>query len=128
MAHGDEMFQDVRELVERNIDQARAAYAHYLESVADAMRAWTNSPTMGSQFKDVQELTIRFAKENGQSAFTFGRELAAAKDMPQVVTLQNRYAQEQMQAYARQAQELGKAMAKAAQSFATRQVPPASDP
>jgi hypothetical protein len=115
MAQGDELIQAFRELLERNIEQARTAYGFYLDTVADAMRAWSSSPTLDSRFKDVQELAIRFAKENGESAFALGKDLPAAKDLPQIVTLQNRHAQVQMETYARQAQELGRAMAKAAQ-------------
>ena len=118
MAQGDELIQAFRELLERNIEQARTAYSLYLDTVADAMRAWSSSPTLDSGYKHVQELAIRFAKENGESAFALGKDLAAAKDLPQIVTLQNRHAQVQMETYARQAQELGRAMAAAAPSFA----------
>ena len=38
------------------------------------------------------------------------REFAAAKDMKDVLTLQSRYAQTQLQSFACQAQELGKLM------------------
>jgi len=118
MAQGDELIQDFRELVERNIEQARTAYDYYLDTVADAMRIWSSSPSLDSRFKDVQVLAMQFAKQNGESAFAMGKDLAAAKDLPQIVTLQNRYAQVQMETYARQARELGRAMAKAVQSFA----------
>jgi hypothetical protein len=117
MAQDDELIQAFRELMERNIEQARTAYSLYLDTVADAMRAWSSSPTLDSRFKHVQELAIRFAKENGESAFALGKDLAAAKDLPQIVTLQNRHAQVQMETYVRQAHELGRAMAEAAQSF-----------
>ena len=118
MAQGDELIQGFRELVERNIEQARTAYGYYLDTVADAMRVWSTSPNLDSRFKDVQVLAMRFAKQNGESAFAMGKDLAAAKDLPQIVTLQNRYAHVQMETYARQAQELGRAMAEAVQSFA----------
>jgi hypothetical protein len=118
MAQGDELMRGFRELMERNIEQARTAYSLYLDTVAGAMRAWSSSPNLDLRFKHVQELAIRFAKENGESAFAMGKDLAAAKDLPQIVTLQNRYAQVQMETYARQAQELGRAMAEAVQSFA----------
>jgi hypothetical protein len=120
MAQGDEMIQGFRDLVERNIEQARTAYGYYLDTVADALRVWSSSPSFDSRFKDVQELAMQFAKQNGESAFAMGKDLAAAKDLPQMVTLQNRYAQVQMETYARQAQELGRAMAAAAQGFTPR--------
>ena len=118
MAQGDELIQGFRELAERNIEQARTAYGFYLDTVADALRSWSSSPSLDSRFKNVQALAMQFAKENGESAFALGKGLAAAKDLPQIVTLQNRYAQVQLETYARQAQELGRAMAAAAKSFA----------
>ena len=121
MAQADELIQGFRELAERNIEQARTAYGYYLDTVADALRAWPSSQSLDLRFKYVQELAMQFAKENGESAFALGKDLAAAKDLPQVVTLHNRYAQVLMETYARQAQELGRAMAEAAQSFPPRE-------
>ena len=120
MTQGDELIQGFRELAERNIEQARTAYGFYLDTVADALRSWSSSPSLDLRFKNVQALAMQFAKENGESAFALGKGLAAAKDLPQIVTLQNRYAQVQLETYARQAQALGRAMAEAAQSFAPR--------
>jgi hypothetical protein len=123
MAQGDEMVQQLRELVERNIEQARTAYGQYLDTIAEAMKAWMSSPSIDPGFKQIQDLTIRFAKQNGDAAFALAGELAAAKDLSQLMALQNRYAQEQLQTYARQAQEFGRTMAEGAQNFAARQQP-----
>ena len=43
--------------------------------------------------------------------------LASAKDIQEILAIQARYAQTQMQAYALQAQELGRLMAEAAQNM-----------
>ena len=45
---------------------------------------------MTSGFRDVQELAIRFAKETAEAGFTLASELANAKDIQGVVTLQSR--------------------------------------
>jgi hypothetical protein len=47
-------------------------------------------------------------------------ELASAKDVQGVLTLQSRYAQTQIQSYARQAQELGRLMAEAVENMKPR--------
>jgi len=80
---------------------------------------WSTAPSnvMTSGFKDVQELAIRFAKENAEAGFALASELANAKDIQGVITLQSRYAQTQLQSYARQAQELGRLMAEAVRSM-----------
>jgi len=73
MAQGDELIQAFRELLERNIEQARTAYSLYLDTVADAMRAWSSSPTLDSRFKHVQELAIRFCEREWRVRICTGK-------------------------------------------------------
>jgi hypothetical protein len=114
-----EMPQQLRELAEKNIEQARAAYAQFMEAMARAMTAWSTAPSNAatSGFKDVQELAIRFAKENAEAGFKLAIDLANAKDVQGVLALQSRFAQTQVLAYAHQAQELGRLIADAVQSL-----------
>jgi hypothetical protein len=71
---------------------------------------------MSSGFKAVQDRAIHFAKENAEAAFALASSLANAKDIQDVLTLQSRYAQRQMQMYTAQAQELGRLMADSGKS------------
>ena len=114
-----EMPKQLRELAEKNVEQGRAVYAQFMDAMAQAMSVWSTAPStvMTSGFRDVQELAIRFAKENAEAGFALASELANAKDIQGVVTLQSRYAQTQLQSYARQAQELGRLMAEAVRSM-----------
>jgi len=114
-----EMPQQLRDLAEKNVEQARATYAQLMDAMTQAMSVWSTAPSnvMTSGFKDVQELAIRFAKENAEAGFALASELANAKDIQGVITLQSRHAQTQLQSYARQAQELGRLMAEAIQSM-----------
>jgi len=114
-----EMPQQLRELAEKNVEQARATYAQLMDAMTQAMSVWSTAPSnvMTSGFKDVQELAIRFAKENAEAGFALASELANAKDIQGVITLQSRHAQTQLQSYARQAQELGRLMADAVRSM-----------
>jgi hypothetical protein len=114
-----EMPQQLRELAEKNVEQARATYAQFMDAMKQAMSVWSTAPSnvMTSGFKDVQELAIRFAKENAEAGFALASELANAKDIQGVITLQSRYAQTQLQSYARQAQELGRLMAEAVRNM-----------
>jgi len=117
-----EMPQQLRELAEKNVEQARAAYAQFMDAMTQAMSVWSTAPSnvMTSGFRDVQELAIRFAKENAEAGFALASELANAKDIQGVLALQSRYAQTQVQTYARQAQELGRLIAAAVQSLKPR--------
>src|SRR6185503_17056971 len=82
MAQGDELIQAFRELLERNIEQARTAYSLYLDTVADAMRAWSNSPTLDSRFKHVQELAIRLRKRMASPHLHWERTSLQPKTYP----------------------------------------------
>jgi phasin len=114
-----EMPEQFRELAEKNVAQARAAYGQFMDAMAQAMDMWgkampANEVTSG--FKVVQERAIRFAKQNGEAGFALASELAGAKNIQDMLAIQSRYAQSQMQAYALQAQELGRLIAEATQS------------
>jgi hypothetical protein len=114
-----ELPKQLRELAEKNVEQARAAYAQFMDAMTQAMSAWSTAPSnvMTSGFRDVQELAIRFAKENAEAGFALAKEFANAKDIQGVITLQSRYAQTQLRSYAHQAQELGRLMAEAVENM-----------
>jgi phasin len=105
----------LRELAEKNVEQARAAYGQFMDFLMQAVNAWSEAPSnaMTSGLRAVQERAIGFAKENAEGSFALASKLAGAKDIQEILTLQSRFAQTQMQSYARQAQELGRLMADA---------------
>jgi hypothetical protein len=72
---------------------------------------------MTASFKVVQDRGVSFATQNGAACFTLASELANAKDLTDVLGIQSRHAQTQMQAYTLQAQELTRLMMEAAQSI-----------
>ena len=79
--------QQLRELAEKNVEQARVAYGQFLDGMAEAVRAWSTVPSavMTSGFKVVQERAIQFAKENAEAGFALASELAKAKDLQDVL-------------------------------------------
>jgi phasin len=113
-----EIPQQLRELAEKSVEQARVAYGQFLDGMAEAVRAWSTVPSavITAGFKVVQERAIQFAKENAEAGFALASELAQAKDLQEVLKLQSNFAQIQMQSYARQAQELSRLMAEATRS------------
>jgi phasin len=113
-----EIPQQLRQLAEKNIEQARTAYGQFMDAMTQALSAWSSvsSNAMTSGFKAVQERAIQFAKENADAGFALANELTKAKDLQDVISLQSRFAQKQMEAYARQAQDLGRLMADATRS------------
>jgi phasin len=115
-----EIPQQMRDIAEKNVEQARAAYGQFMDAMTQAMGMWASAipaNEMTSGFKDVQERATRFAKQNAEAGFALASDLANAKDVQEVLALQSRYAQSQMQAYAYQAQELGRLMTEATRSM-----------
>ncbi|ODR99638.1 hypothetical protein AUC69_08400 [Methyloceanibacter superfactus] len=111
----------MRNLAEKNVEQARVAYGQFMEFMSQAMNAWstTGGPEAGN-FKALQERAIAFAKENAERSFSLASEIAKAKDMQEVVTLQSRYVQTQMQTFGIQAQQLSWLMADAFRNMQTK--------
>jgi hypothetical protein len=118
-----ELPQQMRDLAENNVEQARVAFGQFMDAMTQAMGMWSSglaSNEMTSGFKIVQDRAIRFAKQNAEAGFALASDLTNAKDIQEVLSLQNRYVQVQMQSYAHQAQELGRLMAEALQGMQPR--------
>lgn len=118
-----EIPKQMRDLAEQNVQQARAAYGQFLNVMNQAMGMWFGAMpanAMTSGFKSVQERATQLAKKNADAAFGLADDIANARDMQEIFRLQTEFAQNQMQAYASQAQELTRLMAEAAQSASKR--------
>lgn len=113
-----EIPEQFRQMAEQGVQQARSAYGQFMDAVLNAQNMWlssmpSNAATDG--FKEVQALGVRFARENSDAALNMASELSQAKDLNEVFTIQSKYAQRQMQAYAEQGQEMARKMTNIAQ-------------
>jgi phasin len=118
-----EIPEQMRDAAEKNVEQARAAYGQFMDAMTQAMGMWSKgvpSNEITSGFKVVQDRAIRFAKQNAEAGFALAGDLANARDIQDVLSMQSRYAQSQMQNYALQAQELGRLMVEAVQGIQPR--------
>jgi hypothetical protein len=61
---------------------------------------------------------VAIAKQNADSAFALIEKMAKAQNLQEVVTLEAKFAQEQIQAYAAQTQELQRLIGEALQGSA----------
>ena len=106
----------MRELAERNVEQARSAYTQFMDMARQAQdMVAKSSDAMATSAKEVQARALRYAQENMDSSFAFASDLARARDLQEFLQIQQRYAQKQAMTYTQQAQELGRLMADAAQ-------------
>lgn len=111
-----EIPEAVREMAERNVEQARSAYTQFLDMTRQAQdMVAKSSDAMAQSTREIQAKAMRYAEQNMAANFAFAGDLARARDLKEYVEIQTRYAQRQMQSYSEQAQELGRLLAEAAQ-------------
>ena len=104
-----EIPQQMRDLAEQNLKQAHDAYEQLMDFVTKAMGAWTGalpSNPMAAVVKDVQGRAMQIAMENAESAFTFAGKMSNVRTPQDIVTLQTQLAQDRMQAFVTQTQQL----------------------
>jgi hypothetical protein len=121
-----EIPKEMRELTEKNIEQAQAAFGQFTDAMSQAMGMWTQAlqaNTLTSSFALVQERAMHYAKENAEAGMALANDIAKAKDMQEILSLQTNFAQKQMQSYAQQTQELGRLMTEATKDAADAMKP-----
>ncbi len=106
----------LRDLSEQNLKQAHVAYEQLTGFVTKAVDAWMGAipaNPMTAGFKDVQGRVLDFAMDNAESAFAFAGKICNAPTPEEILTLQTQFAQERMQAFVTQTQQLFSAMGEA---------------
>jgi hypothetical protein len=105
----------VRELAERNVVQVRQSYEQVANLIRKAQEAAVKSQgAMAQGAVEIQAKSLEFAQANVMANFTFAAELARARDLKEYLEVQSRYAQSQLEAYAKQSQEITRLMNEAA--------------
>lgn len=105
----------VRELAERNVAQVRQSYEQVVALMHRAQEAAMKSQgAMAQSAFEIQAKALEYAQANVMANFSFASELAKARDLQQYLEVQSRYAQQQLDSYARQSQEITKLMNEAA--------------
>src|SRR6188508_1019957 len=107
-----EIPQELRQLAEDNVERTRKLYLQFMEGIS---QAWStpSADRAPSGFNEIRERAIKITRENADAAFNLARDVANAKDLQELVTLQTRYVQSQMKWYGQQTQEFGRLMVKA---------------
>ena len=111
-----EIPEAVRELAERNVEQARTAYSRFMQIAQQAQEMMTRSSgAVTASVIEIQTRAMTYARQNLDQSFSFAADLARSRDLKEYIEVQNRYAPQQVEAYQKQAQELTKLMTDAAQ-------------
>lgn len=109
----------MRQLAEQSVEQARKAVDGFMTAAQKAVTtAESQAAAAQTNVKDVGSKAMSFAEQNIANSFDFAQKLVRAKDIQEVMALQQEYLQSQMKAMSEQAKDLGSAASKAAMESA----------
>jgi phasin len=105
----------MRQFAEQSVEQAKKAVDGFLTAAQKtATTLETQANTAQSGAKDVREKVMGFAEENINNSFAFAQRLVRAKDIQEVMALQQEFLKQQMQQMQSQAKDFGASAVQAA--------------
>jgi phasin len=109
----------MRQFAEQSVEQAKKAVDGFLTAAhKTAVTLENQASTAQSGAKDVSQKVMGFAEQNINNSFEFAQKLVRAKDIQEVMALQQEFLKSQMQAMQAQAKDLGTTATKAAMDAA----------
>src|SRR6195256_1097437 len=109
----------MRQFAEQSVEQARKAVDGFMTAAQKAVAtAETQAGAVQTSAKDVGQKAMGFAEQNITNSFEFAQKLVRAKDIQEVMALQQEYLKSQMQAMQAQAKDLGATATKVAMDAA----------
>ena len=109
----------MRQFAEQSVEQAKKAMDGFLTAAQKTAAALENQAnTAQSSTKDMRDKVMSFAEENIANSFEFAQKLVRAKDVQEVMALQQEFLKSQVQAMQAQATDLGTAATRAAANAA----------
>ena len=105
----------MRQLAEQSLEQARKAVDGFMTAAQKAVNtAEVQANAAQSGAKDLGQKAMSFAEQNVANSFDFAQKLVRAKDMQELMALQQEFLQAQMKTMSEQAKDLGSAATKSA--------------
>lgn len=116
---GFEIPEQMRDFAEKSVDQARKAFDDFMNVTQQAVSKVEDSASaMQTGTSDVNRKALTFAEEQVDAAFKFAQEMVRAKDMEEIMSLQQGYLRKQMETLGEQARDISDTATKAAQDAA----------
>ncbi len=102
-----EMPEPMRQVMKSSIEQARKAFETFIAASQQAMaNIDTSSAPASHSMKMLNQKIAEFTKANAEANFDLALKLADAKEMGDVIELQNQHVRQQMDTFAQQLEEL----------------------
>jgi phasin len=107
----------MRDFAMQSMDQARKAFDEYLSAAQKATEELQGpGPAVQDSTKRLQEETIAFAEANVTASFELAQRLVRARDLQEMVKIQQDYLHQQMAAFADQSRRLAEIAAEASRT------------
>ncbi|NJM35179.1 MAG: hypothetical protein HC850_11255 [Rhodomicrobium sp.] len=112
-----EMPESMRNIMKASIDQARKAFETFISASHQVMSNFEGAPSNPATdgLKQLNEKIAEYTKMNADANFRFAMKLTDAKQLNEVIELQNGYVRDLMDTYAKQLEELRSLTAKVVQ-------------
>ncbi|MGA7325674.1 MAG: phasin family protein [Rhodomicrobium sp.] len=104
----------IRSIMKSSIEQARKAFDTFVASSEKVIQGTdTSSNPVADNLKQLNEKIATFTKQNADANFNLAMRLADARQLSEIVELQNAHVREQMETFSRQLEELRELTVKA---------------
>jgi hypothetical protein len=102
-----EMPESVRSIMKASIDQARKAFETFISASQQTMSNFEGPNTPATDgLKQLNEKMAEYTRMNADTNFRFALKLADAKQINEVIEMQNNYVRELMESYAKQMEDI----------------------
>ena len=109
-----ELPNSIRGIMKSSIEQARKAFDSFVSTSENMLHGLdTSSNPVADSLKTLNEKVASFTKQNAEANFNLAIRLADARQLSDIVELQNAYMREQMESFSRQLEELRELTVKA---------------
>jgi phasin len=109
-----ELPDSIRSIMKSSIEQARKAFDAFVASSEKMVQGLdTSSLPAADSLKQLNEKIAAFTRQNAESNFNLALRLTDARQLSEIVELQNAHVREQMEAFSRQLEELRELTVKA---------------
>jgi phasin len=102
-----ELPDSIRSIMKSSIEQARKAFDTFATSSEKILQGLdTSANPVADNLKHLNEKIALFTRQNAESNFSLAMKLADARQLSEIVELQNAHVREQMETFTRQLEEL----------------------
>jgi phasin len=115
VSHPFEIPVELRNVAQKNVDQARKAFEGFVEAAQTATKNFEGTADkLRADTRDINTKALGYAEENLRAAFDHAEKLVHARDSEEFIALQFEYARAQLALFQEQAKELSSIVRNAA--------------